>query len=234
MPLAAGSKLNLQPGMSCLLRRFSLLETENWTGQSDREGRYRAEWRQICDGSVLKVNNNGCCCWRTAVFRLGFGHDSSRLEFIIFFEKWTKNCTEVFPGKERCIEFCRPDTVKVSSLVSILSIHHSQHFPMEISVALTTSPSSLLWLVVALSYCVQRELERQPFIPPTLPPYETRPNIFPIWVWLARLLALNFLQYYLYKEGAVTLCWATACIYLLFTILIWGGSRKVFGSRPYT
>ena len=37
------------------------------------------------------------------------------------------------------------------------------------AVALTTSPSSLLWLVVALSYCVQRELERQPFIPPTLP-----------------------------------------------------------------
>ena len=37
------------------------------------------------------------------------------------------------------------------------------------AVALTTSPSLLLWLVVALSYCVQRELERQPFIPPTLP-----------------------------------------------------------------
>ena len=37
------------------------------------------------------------------------------------------------------------------------------------AVALTTSPSSLLWLVVALSYCAQRELERQPFIPPTLP-----------------------------------------------------------------
>ena len=31
-----------------------------------------------------------------------------------------------------------------SYVVSILSIHHSQHFPMEISVALTTSPSSLL------------------------------------------------------------------------------------------
>ena len=45
------------------------------------------------------------------------------------------------------------------------------------AVALTTSPSSLLWLVVALSYCVQRELERQPFIPPTLPME---------WVWLAR------------------------------------------------
>ena len=37
------------------------------------------------------------------------------------------------------------------------------------AVALTTSPSSLLWLVVALSYCVQRELERQPLILPTLP-----------------------------------------------------------------
>jgi len=32
-------------------------------------------------------------------------------------------------------------------------------------ITLTTSPSLLLWLVVALSYCVQRDFERQPFIP---------------------------------------------------------------------
>ena len=31
---------------------------------------------------------------------------------------------------------------------------------------LASLPSSLLCLVVALSYCVQREFERQPFIPP--------------------------------------------------------------------
>ena len=55
-------------------------------------------WWQSCDGSVLEVNN-GCCCWRTVVFPLGFGRDSSRLEVNIFFEKRTKNGTEIFPRK---------------------------------------------------------------------------------------------------------------------------------------
>jgi hypothetical protein len=115
--------------------------------------------------------------------------------FISQGDGWQKSMIHVCEGdcmnfRKMYSELCRPDIVKVSSLVSILSIHHSQHFPIEISVALTTSPSTLLWLVVALSYCVQSELERQPFIPPTLPPYETRPNIFPIWVWLARLMCI--------------------------------------------
>ena len=60
------------------------------------------------------------------VFRLGFGRkDSSRLEVNIFFEKRTKNGTEVFPRKEICIlSFDYNDVVG--------------------TVAMTTSPSSLL------------------------------------------------------------------------------------------
>ena len=81
---------------------------------------------------------------RLSEFRLGFGRDSSRLEVNIFFEKRTKNLE-------------KKDVFR-------LLINYVVR-----AVALTTSPSSLLWLVVALSYCVQRELERQPFIPPTLP-----------------------------------------------------------------
>jgi len=53
---------------------------------------------------------------------------------------------------------------------------------------LSTSPSLLLWLTLVLSNCVQREFERQPFIPPLglSPVNEEFPDIL-MWVWHARL-----------------------------------------------
>ena len=48
-----------------------------------------------CDGSVLEGNNGS---WRTAVFRLSFGRDSSRLEVnILFHYSSTIHHTEHFP-----------------------------------------------------------------------------------------------------------------------------------------
>ena len=89
-----------QVGLALLRRLFGAGNTKSvrpitaWGAESEAG----LPWRQSCDGSVLE-GNNGCCCWRTAVFRLGFGRDSLRLEVNIFFEKRTKNGTEVFPRK---------------------------------------------------------------------------------------------------------------------------------------
>ena len=105
----SGSKCHLQPGSCSNSPLACELEKPN-SGQANhivyRVGRrayiMTAELRRFCVNSPLLANKEDgccCCCWRTAIFGIGFGRNSGRLGIQLFFEKRTKNGTEVILKK---------------------------------------------------------------------------------------------------------------------------------------
>lgn len=53
-----------------------------------------------------------------------------------------------------------------SALAATVRSFAGQIQKLNLSTNVSTTGGKTLWLVEALSYCVQREFERQPFIPP--------------------------------------------------------------------